>query len=158
MVEETGEGEGEGYNINIPLPPGSGDGAYVAAFEQVVVPALERFRPELIIVASGLDASAMDPLGRMMVSPAGYGRMTRLMLDAAASLCDGRLVLEHEGGYSAELVPFCGLAIMEELSGIETPVRDSILQVFPAGMGQQELQPHQAALIERVAALVPAIA
>jgi acetoin utilization deacetylase AcuC-like enzyme len=152
-VEETGEGPGEGYNINIPLPPGSGDGAYVAAFEQVVVPALERFGPELIIVASGLDASAMDPLGRMMVSPDGYGRMTRLMLDAAARLCEGRLVLEHEGGYSAELVPFCGLAIMEELSGIETPVRDSILQVFPAGMGQQELQPHQAALIERVSRL-----
>jgi acetoin utilization deacetylase AcuC-like enzyme len=157
LIEETGEGPGEGYNINVPLPPGSGDGAYVAAFEQVVVPALERFGPELIIVPSGLDASAMDPLGRMMVSPDGYGRLTRIMLDAAQRLCQGRLVLEHEGGYSTELVPFCALAIMEALSGIETEVRDSILQVFPAHMGQQELQPHQAALIERVAALVPTI-
>ncbi len=149
-IEESGEGAGEGYNINIPLPPGSGDGAYVAAFERVVVPALERFGPDLIIVASGLDASAMDPLGRMMLSPDGYARLTRFMVDAAASLCDGRLVVEHEGGYSAELVPFCGLAIMEQLSGVTTECKETILQTFPAHMGQQELQPHQAALIERV--------
>jgi acetoin utilization deacetylase AcuC-like enzyme len=150
LIEETGEGAGEGYNINLPLPPGSGDGAYAAAFERVVVPALERFGPQLIIVASGLDSSAMDPLGRMMLSPGGYGHLTRIMLDAAASLCDGRLVIEHEGGYSAELVPFCGLAIMEALSGISTDCKDTILQTFPAHMGQQELQPHQEALIERV--------
>jgi acetoin utilization deacetylase AcuC-like enzyme len=151
LVEETGSGDGEGYNVNVPLPPGSGDGAYVATFERVVVPALERFRPELIIVPSGLDPSAMDPLGRMMVSPDGFGRMANIVKDAAERLCGGRLVLAHEGGYSAELVPFCGLAIMEALSGIETEVRDTILQVFPAGMGQQELQPHEAALIDQVA-------
>jgi acetoin utilization deacetylase AcuC-like enzyme len=151
LVEETGEGAGEGYNVNIPLPPGSGDGAYTAAFERVVVPALERFGPQLIIIASGLDSSAMDPLGRMMLSPAGYGHLTRIMLDAAAALCDGRVVLEHEGGYSAELVPFCGLAIMEALSGISTDCKDTILQTFPEHMGQQELQSHQQALIERVA-------
>jgi acetoin utilization deacetylase AcuC-like enzyme len=156
-IDETGEGAGGGFNINVPLPPGSGDGAYTATFERIVVPALERFGPQLIIVPSGLDACAMDPLARMMVSPDGYGRLARIMLDAAARLCDGRLVLAHEGGYSAELVPFCGLAIMEALSGIETEVRDTILQLASANMGQQELQPHQAALIDRVAALVPAI-
>ena len=51
----AGEGPGAGYNINIPLPPGSGHGAYVAAFERVVVPALHAFRPELIVVPSGFD-------------------------------------------------------------------------------------------------------
>ncbi len=157
-VEERGEGAGEGYNLNVPLPPGSGDGAYLAAFDRVVLPALERFAPELILVASGLDASAMDPLGRMMVSPDGYAGLTDRMLDAAGRLCDGRLVMSHEGGYSAELAPFCALAILERMSGIETEARETILQVFPRGMGQQELQPHQAALIDRVAELVPAIA
>ena len=158
-IEDTGAGAGEGYNINVPLPPGSGDGAYVATFEQVVVPALERFRPELVIVASGFDPSAMDPLGRMMVSPDGFARMTRILIDAVGGVCDGRLVLAHEGGYSAELVPFCGLAVMEVLSGIDTPVRDNVLQLFTAGMGQQELQPHQAALIEQARRrCVPAIA
>jgi acetoin utilization deacetylase AcuC-like enzyme len=151
LVAETGEGEGEGYTINVPLPPGSGDGAYLATFEQIVVPALERFQPELVIVPSGFDASALDPLGRMLLSPRGYGRIAELTVAAARRLCDGRLVAEHEGGYSAELVPFCGLAVMEALSGIETEVRGSVLQEYPAHMGQQELQPHQEALIERVA-------
>lgn len=116
------------------------------------MPALERFRPELIIVASGLDASAMDPLGRMMLSPRGYGRLTEIVLDAAERLCDGRVVVEHEGGYSAELVPFCGLAIVERLAGVETEVKGTILQEFPEHMGQQALQPHEQALIERVVA------
>ena len=158
LIEENGEGPGDGYNINIPLPPGSGNGAYVATFERVVVPALKRFRPELIIIGSGLDASAMDPLGRMMISPAGFGELARIMTAAADVLCDGRLVFEHEGGYSAELSPFCGLAIMEALSGITTECRGTPLQEFPAGMGQQELQPHQDALIERVANMIHAIA
>jgi len=158
LIEERGEGVGEGYNLNVPLPPGTGDGGYTAALERIVVPALERFQPELIIVACGLDASAMDPLGRMLVSPAGFGRLTEIVLEAAAQLCDGRIVFAHEGGYSAELVPFCGLAIVEALSGIETEVRGTILQEFPAHMGQQELQPHQEALIERVAQGLSAIA
>ncbi len=59
--------------------------------------------------------------------------------------------MAHEGGYSAELVPFCGLAIVERLAGVETEVRDTILQLFPEHMGQRQLQPHEQALIERVA-------
>ena len=154
---ENGAGEGEGFNINLPLPPGSGDGAYEAAFERVVVPALERFEPQLIVVASGLDASAMDPLGRMMLSAAGYGRIAELTIEAARRLCDGRLVLEHEGGYSAELVPFCGLAIMEALTGVRTECTGTILHEFPAHLGQQELQPHQTAAIGAAAELLDRI-
>jgi acetoin utilization deacetylase AcuC-like enzyme len=153
-LEENGEGDGEGYNINVPLPPGCGNGAYEAAFERIVVPALEAFGPDLVIVASGLDASSMDPLGRMMVSPGGFARLTDLLLDATARLCAGRLVIAHEGGYSAELVPMCGLAIVERLSGIETDCRGTLLHLASEHMGQQELQPHQKAQIEKAAALV----
>ena len=157
-IEDTGEGAGEGYNINVPLPPGSGTGAYEHAFREVVVPALDAFRPDLIMIASGLDASAMDPLGRMMMTPRAYGELTRMMLDSAGRLCGGRLVVEHEGGYSEELVPFCALAIVEALTGIQTDCRDTILQLYPEGMGYQELQPHQEAVIARAAALVDRIA
>jgi acetoin utilization deacetylase AcuC-like enzyme len=151
-VEDTGEGAGEGYNLNVPLPPGTGNGGYQHAFDELVVPALDAFAPDLIILASGLDASAMDPLGRMMLTPAGYGTLTRTMLDAAARLCDGRLVVEHEGGYSPELVPFCALAIVEELSGIVTDCKDTILQAFPEGFAGHALQPHQAEAVARAAA------
>ncbi|MBL8183203.1 MAG: class II histone deacetylase, partial [Blastocatellia bacterium] len=64
-LAENGTGKGEGFNLNIPLPPGCGDGAYAAAFEQVVIPALHKFKPELIVVPSGFDGSGVDPLGRM---------------------------------------------------------------------------------------------
>ena len=88
-VEDNGEGAGAGANINIPLPRGGGRGAYVAAFERVVVPALERFAPDFIIVANGLDAGAMDPLGRMQMHSDGYRELTKLMMGAADRLLRG---------------------------------------------------------------------
>ncbi|MEM9441855.1 MAG: class II histone deacetylase, partial [Pseudomonadota bacterium] len=75
-LEDRGDGAGYGANINIPLPPGSGHEAYLAAIERVVQPALRRFRPELIMIASGVDASARDPLGRMLCSAETFRSMT----------------------------------------------------------------------------------
>ena len=71
-IEDTGRGPGDGYNINIPLPPGSGTGAYLAAIDRVMAPALRRFRPELILVASGVDACASDPTARMLLMSDSY--------------------------------------------------------------------------------------
>ncbi|MEZ5774068.1 MAG: class II histone deacetylase [Hyphomicrobiaceae bacterium] len=156
-LAETGQGAGQGYNINIPLPPGSGNGAYVAAFERVVLPALKRFRPELIVVPSGFDGSGVDPLGRQMISSDAYRAMTRMLLEAADELCGGRLVMTHEGGYSATYVPYCGLAVLEEMSGIRTHVQDPWAPLM-AEWGYQDLQPHQAAIIDKAATLIEAIA
>lgn len=152
MVDEIGEGAGEGANINVPLPAGSGVGAYVSAFERVVVPALARFKPQLLIIASGLDASIMDPLARQQMHSDGYRDLTRQLMDVTASY-DGKLIATHEGGYSAAYVPFCGLAVLEELTGHRTPVDDPFLPVF-MGVAGQDLQPHQAAVIDQSAALV----
>ena len=120
-------GTGLGANINIPLPPGSGHEAYMHAMERIVIPALERFEPELIIVACGYDANAVDPLARMLLHSDSFREMTQCLRDAAERLCRGRLVLVHEGGYSEAYVPFCGLATLEELSGVRTAVDDPML-------------------------------
>jgi acetoin utilization deacetylase AcuC-like enzyme len=152
-LAERGEGRGTGYNLNVPLPPGSGNGAYVAAFEQVVVPALMRFRPELIVVASGFDGSGVDPLGRMMITSDGYRAMTRMLMAAARDLCGGRLVMTHEGGYSQTYVPYCGLAVLEEMSGTRTHVNDPWAPLM-ANWGGQALQPHQQAVIAAAAQLL----
>src|SRR5271166_3320876 len=109
------------------MPPGSGGGAYISAFERLIVPALRRFKPELIMVAPGLDAAGTDPLGRMMLHSEHYRRLARMILEVAAEVCAGRVVLSHEGGYSAVYVPFCGLAMMEELPGIRTEIVDPFL-------------------------------
>lgn len=156
-LNENGEGKGLGYNLNIPLPPGCGDGAYLAAFERVVIPALQKFKPELIVVPSGYDASGVDPLGRMMVSSEGYRSMTRLLMKAADELCGGRLVMSHEGGYSAMYVPYCGLATLEEMTGICTHVQDQWAPLM-AQWGQQALQPHQETVIAAAAKLISNIA
>ena len=149
----TGLGKGAGTNLNIPLPPGSGHGAYLAAFDRVVLPALQRFRPELIVVASGLDASALDPLGRMLCTSDTYRGMASRILAAARDLCAGRLVATHEGGYSNAYVPFCGLALLEEFAGIRTEVADPYLEELML-MAGQDLAPHQAQVIEAAEALV----
>ncbi len=155
-LAENGTGKGAGCNINIPLPPGSGDGAYIATFEQVVIPALHKFKPELIVVPSGFDGSGVDPLGRMMVTSEGYRAMTRMLMRAAADLCGGRIVMTHEGGYSQMYVPYCGLAVLEEMSGVKTHVEDPWAPLM-AKWGGQALQPHQQAVIAAAAALVKKI-
>ncbi len=104
-------------NMNIPLPPGSGHATYLEAMERLVLPALAAFRPDAIIVASGYDAAALDPLGRMLATADTFRQLTELAMDAADELCDGRLTLVHEGGYSELYVPFCGHAVLQQLSG-----------------------------------------
>ena len=141
---------GEGCSINIPLPAGSGGGAYDRALEQVVVPALERHRPELIVLACGYDACFADPLGRMLLGPRQFRRMTAMMMSAADRLCGGRLAAAHEGGYSAFAVPFCGAAVIETLLGRSFDIPDPFADVADAAPGQA-LQPHQAAVVQKVA-------
>jgi acetoin utilization deacetylase AcuC-like enzyme len=111
------EESGVGTNINIPLPAGTGNGGYLYAFEEVVRPALKKFKPDLIVVASGFDSSVYDPLGRMMVTASGYAKMTKVLMECAAEFAKNRIVISHEGGYNAVYSPFCGLAVLQELSG-----------------------------------------
>ena len=93
------------------------------------------------IVASGFDANSVDPLSRMMLSSEDFRVMARTVKAAAAELCGGRLVLVHEGGYSEAYVPFCGLAVMEEISGHRTAVDDPLR--LPIA-GQQPTAPFNA--------------
>ncbi|MGQ0336029.1 class II histone deacetylase [Halomonas elongata] len=142
-AEDRGEGAGEGLNVNIPLLPGGGEDAYRHALERLVVPALERFAPELIIVACGYDANALDPLARMLLPSEAFRDMTRIVREAAERLCGGRLVMIHEGGYSEAYVPFCGHAAIEELAGIRTAVEDPLLDFIRAQQPNAELRAFQ---------------
>jgi acetoin utilization deacetylase AcuC-like enzyme len=150
-VDERGGGAGEGFTLNVPLPPGAGRGAYLAALDEVVVPALHAFAPQLVLVACGFDASSLDPFGRMMLTSADFADMTRRLVVAADELCDGRLVLCHEGGYSTAYVPFCGLATIEALSGVNSGVEDPFLERY-AGVAYSDLQPAQREVIDAAVA------
>jgi acetoin utilization deacetylase AcuC-like enzyme len=150
-VDERGEGAGEGYNLNVPLPPGSGHETYLCAMRRVIVPALERFRPELVVIASGLDAIAADPLARQMLYGDFYREMTRLVMEAAEDLCRGRLVAVHEGGYAESTVPFCGLAVAEALSGARTAVEDPFEELFAAQQPSHKMLEFQRGLVDEMA-------
>lgn len=145
-IEERGTGAGTGSAINIPLPPGSGSGAYRHAFEEIVIPAVEAFGPEMIVLPSGYDASALDPLGIMMLSSDDYRWMTQQALALADRHCGGRVVATHEGGYSPTYVPYCGLAVLEAMSGCRTALDDPFLP-HVQGYGGQAMSNDQAAAI-----------
>ncbi len=129
-AEVRGTGAGLGANLNIPLPPGTGHAGYLLAMDRLVIPALHRFRPDAIIVACGFDAAAVDPLSRMMATAQTFRLMTRAVMQAAEELCGGKLVLVHEGGYSEVYVPFCGHAVLEELSGSPITAPDPLAETL----------------------------
>lgn len=150
LCTEIGGAGAEGTTINVPLPPGSGTGCYEYAFKRIVIPALERFQPDIIFVSSGFDASYADPLASMMLSSEAFREMATQLNRAAENLCSGRIIFAHEGGYSKDYVPFCGVAVIEALCGVRSPVEDINLPEVNK-WGYQECQAHQAVLINKVA-------
>ena len=116
-TSDRGNGAGAGYNMNIPLPSGVGHVGYLEAMDRLVLPALHQFKPDVIIIACGFDAGIFDPIAHQLCTAETYRLMTRQVKQAAQDLCGGKLVMVHEGGYSEAYVPFCGHAVMEELSG-----------------------------------------
>ncbi|MEL6169137.1 MAG: class II histone deacetylase [Pseudomonadota bacterium] len=129
-VADLGTGPGHGRNLNIPLPPGTGHVGYLEAVDRLVAPALEWFEPEAIIVAAGYDAAAFDPLGRMLATAETFRAMTLRLKDLAGTLCDGRLVLVHEGGYSEVYTPFCAHAAIEVLAASDKKAADPFADVL----------------------------
>jgi len=104
---EIGKGKGEGTTLNAPMAPGSGDEEYRMIFEQLLIPAAERFRPEFILVSAGFDAHAEDPLADIRLSYEGYRYMTRAVIGMAERFCGGRLVSVLEGGYEISSLTNC---------------------------------------------------
>ena len=149
-VEDRGTGEGVGATVNLPLPAGSGDAAYLLALERVVVPALEAFAPEMLLISAGQDAAASDPLGRMSVTSEGFRAMTARLRDWAAERCAGRVLAIQEGGYSVDHMPFCVLASVEALAGLPPS-----LAADPIELDVPEApRPHELAAIEHARAAV----
>ena len=98
-VRERGAGPGDGATLNCPMASGTGDLEWLRAFETQVIPAVDAFAPEFVIVSAGFDAHVADPLSGTRVTEAGFHRMTELLLDVARRRCGGKLVACLEGGY-----------------------------------------------------------
>ena len=127
---DRGEGAGEGANLNIPLPAGTGHTGYLAAMERIALPAIRAFAPDVLIVACGYDAALNDPLGRMLATAETFDAMTAQVMELAADLCGGRLLMVHEGGYSETYVPFCGHAVIRRMAGSGIAAPDPFAEAF----------------------------
>ncbi|MFH1288814.1 MAG: histone deacetylase [bacterium] len=113
--EEKGVKNGFGYNINVPLPSGSGDSEYISAFENYLLPAVEKFKPEFILISAGFDAHIEDPLGGMAVTNEGFKILTKIVTDIAKKYCDNKIVSLLEGGYNLKTLPQTIAVHLEEL-------------------------------------------
>jgi acetoin utilization deacetylase AcuC-like enzyme len=112
-ASETGAGEGRGYTLNIPLAAGATDADVEAAYGGRVVPALDGFRPELVIVSAGFDAHYLDPLAGLRLTTPGYAGIVGLLEDAASRLCQGRIAFAMEGGYHLTALRECLEAVIK---------------------------------------------
>ncbi len=152
-AEDRGVGAGEGYNMNIPLPPGGGHALYLDAMDRLVLPALAQYQPDVIIIACGYDAAAIDPLSRMLATAETFRAMTEQVMEAADNLCDGRLVQVHEGGYSEVYVPFCGHAVLQQMSGSGIAAPDPLAETFEARQPSDRLQRMHSGFIDELETL-----
>jgi acetoin utilization deacetylase AcuC-like enzyme len=138
--DELGTGRGEGHNVNVPLPLGAGDTAYVRALDEVVIPIVEAYAPDLIVCASGQDASAFDPNGRHNVTMQGFRTIGSRMRGLADRMTGGRLVAVQEGGYNPSYAAFCLLATLEGLENVpvESHTADPLAYVPDQSLGVDE--------------------
>lgn len=122
-VEEIGEGRGEGYNINIPLPPGVCDRSYLRAINEIAIPVLQEFDPELIFVSAGYDSHYKDPLGGMALSANCYYEISKALKQSGAGV-----IFSLEGGYNLEALAESVYATISPFFDIEPDLEESITE------------------------------
>jgi acetoin utilization deacetylase AcuC-like enzyme len=116
-LEEMGAGAGVGKNANFPFPPGTGDIAFITVMDELIVPLLERYEPEMILVSYGFDAHWSDPLGHLLLSAAGYQSLIQRLTEFADLHCQGRIAVFLEGGYNLEAAAICSWGVVAALLG-----------------------------------------
>jgi len=114
-LDETGRGPGDGYTINLPFPPGTTGDVYLAAFDEVVAPAIEGFRPTWVIVSAGFDAHRADPLTGLNLTAGDFADLTDRLLGVAPP---GRLIAFLEGGYDLQALALSAGAFVASLAGL----------------------------------------
>jgi len=124
-LDETGLGAGQGFNINLPLPDGAGDAAFERLTAEIIEPAAERFKPNLVLVSAGFDAHWLDPLAGLQLTLNGYARLTRSLVQIAQQACGGRLALTLEGGYHLTALTGGVVTVLRTLLG-ETGIPDNL--------------------------------
>jgi len=139
-MDEIGNGGGEGTTVNFPMAAGWGNGEYLRAFNEVLVPVARGFQPHLILVSAGFDAHWADQLAMMRVSIKGFAQMVMILKELAADLCQGRLVFTLEGGYNLQVVASSIKAVFDLLLGnseVDDPLGEASMARKPEGFDER---------------------
>ena len=126
-VDEVGLDGGLGTTLNLPLPEGAGDDHYLRAWQEVAIPALYRFQPEIVFMSAGYDPHWRDPLAGMQMTADGFYHLVQGTMAAAADLCAGRLLVVLEGGY--------------DLPALALAVENTVLALLGAGVREADSSP-----------------
>ncbi len=118
-ITEIGEGESEGTIINIPLLAGVGDEGFKLVYEKIIIPSLERIKPDIILVSAGYDAHWNDPLAELNLSLTGYNWISRKLIETAVRICSGKIVFFLEGGYNLQVLSYGVTNTIRGLLGID---------------------------------------
>lgn len=124
LAEETGAGKGVGSTLNCPFPAGAGRDQIVTAFRMKLVPAAEKFRPDLVLISAGFDSREGDPLGRFRLADSDFAELTHIMLGIADRHARGRVVSVLEGGYNLAGLASAATAHVEQLMGKSIDTRN----------------------------------
>ena len=114
---ETGTGPGEGATLNCPMSAGSGDREYEQIFTEKILPKIDQFHPDIIIISAGFDAHKDDPLGNINLSTGFYAWMTETLMEKADKYANGKIISVLEGGYNLKRLPECIARHLAVLSG-----------------------------------------
>lgn len=118
---ERGMGDAEGTSVNVPLPPYAGDGPFLAAAERVIAPVLRRFRPDVVVMMTGVDPHHTDPMAHLTLTTAAFPRLYALLRDAAFDAARGRWLIVTGGGYNIDLLPRLWALQLAAMLEVELP-------------------------------------
>jgi acetoin utilization deacetylase AcuC-like enzyme len=124
FADEIGEDEGMGYNVNVPFPFRVDDRLYQEGFDKIAVPIIQQYKPQFILVSAGFDGHYSDPVAQLSLSAQSYSKVLSKILSLAARLCEGKVVVTLEGGYSLSFLGKMVTSTIANMAGIAYPVRD----------------------------------
>ncbi len=116
-LEEQGVGDGFGTNANLPFPPGTGDEGFQTSLNEFILPLLDSYHPDILLVSAGFDSHWMDPLGFLQLTAGGYGKLMTSLKSWVDEHCYGRIAVILEGGYNLESIAACSQSVVSALCG-----------------------------------------
>lgn len=143
---EVGEGDAIGRTVNVPLEVGATDTDYRLTFDEVVIPVVQEFKPDLVLVSAGFDAHERDPLGGMRLTTGAFSAMTLALRQVADQCCHGRVVAVTEGGYDMRALKDSLTAVVDALAAERSAVPHWPVSRIPSSRGAAGVAAIKAAL------------